>query len=112
VPAKPILSGNYDAFVTRLYSSSQHMVFSTYVGRSGYNFWFDGTVDLYGNSVFAGLTTSADFPTTPGAFQSSGGGADTDAFIAKLKADGSALIFSTFVGGSGSRVAARFGTRQ
>jgi len=94
-------AGNYDAFVTKLDPTGQQMLFSTYVGASGDDRAFDGTVDSNGNVVFTGRTSSTDFPTTPGVFQPRYGGGDSDAFIAKLKADGSALIFSTFVGGSG-----------
>ena len=58
-------------------------------------------VDAAGNSYLAGSTASANFPTTPGAFQPASGG-KTDALIAKLDPTGSTLLFATYFGGSGS----------
>ena len=48
-----------------------------------------------------GLHRSTDFPTTPGAFQTTFGGGDYDAFVTKLNAAGTALVYSTYLGGSG-----------
>ena len=58
-------------------------------------------VGASGNAVVAGPTSSANFPTTAGAFDTTANGA-FDVFVTKLNAAGSALIFSTFLGGSGS----------
>ena len=58
-------------------------------------------LDVSGNAYVTGFTGSADFPTTPGAFQSIFAGGDDDAFISKLNAAGSALGYSTYLGGSG-----------
>jgi hypothetical protein len=56
-------------------------------------------VDGSGNAYVTGVTFSSNFPTTTGALQtSSGGGAD--AFVSKLNATGTALLYSTFLGGS------------
>lgn len=57
-------------------------------------------VDASGNSYLAGTTHSANFPTTPGAFQPTHGGT-SDALIAKLDPTGSTLLFATYLGGSG-----------
>ncbi len=61
-------------------------------------------VDSSGNVYVAGYTYSADFPTTPGAFQTVNHAAAIggyNAFVTKLNAAGSALIYSTYLGGSG-----------
>ena len=56
-------------------------------------------MDSSGNAYVTGSTLSNNFPTTPGAMQTTGGGA-SDAFVAKLNAAGSALVYSTYLGGS------------
>lgn len=61
-------------------------------------------VDAVGDAYVSGGTGSTDFPTTPGAFDTTPDG--SDAFIAKLNAFGSGLLFSTVVGGSGGEGAA------
>jgi hypothetical protein len=58
----------------------------------------DITVDASGNAYLAGVTQSANFPTTPGAMQSTFAGVD-DVLIAKLDPTGSALLFATYIGG-------------
>ena len=92
-----------DTFVTKLNPAGSALVYSTYLGGeredSGQGIALDGA----GNAYVTGLTNSADFPTTPGAFDtsfdgSSGGG--SDAFVTKLNATGSALLYSTFLGGN------------
>jgi len=88
-----------DAFVLRLKADGSGLVWSTRLGGSG----FDGASDLAlgaDESVYlAGITWSADFPTTPGAFQTSFSGGAYHAFAARLKADGSALEYGTFLAG-------------
>jgi len=95
--------GNQDAFVSKLNATGSTLVYSTYLGGSGaegFNFEFGGiAVDTSGNAYVTGNTTSSDFPVTPGAFQTSFGGSDGDAFVSKLNAAGSALIYSTYLGG-------------
>src|SRR5215213_7149528 len=58
-------------------------------------------VDGSGSAYVAGITNSANYPTTPGAFDTSfNGGFNDDAFVTKLNAAGSALAYSTFLGGT------------
>ena len=57
-------------------------------------------VDTAGNAYVTGYTDSTNFPTTPGAFQTTYGGGD-DAFVTKLNPAGTALVYSTYLGGSG-----------
>src|ERR1700676_1144019 len=59
-------------------------------------------VDANGYAYVTGGTTSRDFPTTVGAFQPTFGGGSSDAFVLKLKRDGSGLVYSTYLGGEDS----------
>jgi hypothetical protein len=56
-------------------------------------------VDSAGNAYLTGETSSLNFPTTPGAFQSSFGGYQTDGFVTKLNAAGTAVVYTTYLGG-------------
>ncbi|MGH8866028.1 MAG: SBBP repeat-containing protein, partial [Burkholderiales bacterium] len=58
------------------------LVYSTYLGGSGLDLALGIAVDAAGNAYVAGLTDSANFPTTPGAFQPTGGDVNRDAFVA------------------------------
>jgi len=92
---------NTDAFVTKLNPAGSALVYSTYLGGSGNDVARAIAVDSSGNAYVLGDTTSSiDFPTTAGAFQSSYGGGNTDAFVTKLNPAGNALVFSTYFGGS------------
>ncbi|MCO6511286.1 MAG: carboxypeptidase regulatory-like domain-containing protein [Aridibacter famidurans] len=89
----------YDAFVTKMNPDGTALVFSTYYGgREGNESGKDIRVDADGSVVFTGTTMSSDLPTV-NAFQASFGGTD-DVFAAKLSADGSALVYSTYLGGN------------
>jgi hypothetical protein len=57
-------------------------------------------VDGGGNAYVAGYTWSADYDVTPGAFQTTKGGGLEDVFVTKLNAAGTALVYSTYLGGS------------
>jgi hypothetical protein len=57
-------------------------------------------VDAARNLYVTGSTSSTDFPTTAGAFDTTENGA-FDVFVTKLNPTGSALVYSTFLGGSG-----------
>jgi len=94
-----INKGSSDAFVTKVNFTGVALVYSTYLGGSAVDVAQSIQVDSSGNAYVAGYTFSTDFPLV-GPFQSIiGGGAD--AFVAKLNPAGSALTFSTFLGGSG-----------
>jgi hypothetical protein len=93
-------AGNLDVFVTKLTSAGE-LVFSTYLGGSGNDRGYHLALDNAGNCLIVGVTTSTNFPVQA-AVQPKFGGGDRDGFIAKLSAHGSALVYSTYLGGSGS----------
>ena len=96
-----VLKGNTDAIVTKLNSTGSALVYSTYLGGSVKELIFGLALDSSKNAYVAGNTTSSDFPTTAGSFQivctSCPAGS---AFVSKLNSTGSALVYSTFLGGS------------
>jgi Beta-propeller repeat len=96
------------AFVSKLSPSGGALVYSTYLGGSGLvqNSAAEAiAVDAAGQAFVAGATTAADFPTTPGVLQPQAGNPlcfatlCSDAFVAKLEADGSRLVYSTYLMG-------------
>ncbi|MBM3882694.1 MAG: hypothetical protein FJ387_23725 [Verrucomicrobia bacterium] len=96
------LAGAWDVFVAKLGADGQSLAYATYLGGSGDEFEYTGPnveLDRDRNACVAGLTRSADFPTTAGAFQAQYGGGANDLFIAKVAEDGSGLLFSTYLGG-------------
>ena len=90
------LGGN--AFVTKLNAAGSALLYSTYLGGSA-DLGIGISVDTLGNAYVTGDAYSSDFPTTPGAFQTTYGG-NFDAFVSKLNAGGSALLYSTYLGGT------------
>ncbi len=89
-----------DAFVTKLSPDGSAFVYSTYLGGANGEEGYGIAVDSQGNAYVTGLTTSEDFPTTPGSFQPTKTDNDIDAFVSKISPDGSAFVYSTFLGGS------------
>ncbi|MCG3165775.1 MAG: hypothetical protein POELPBGB_01550 [Bacteroidia bacterium] len=78
------------------------LVYSTYIGGTGEeSLLYSLDVDGAGNVYVTGRTSSADYPTTTGAYDEINNGGPHDVYITKLNAAGSALVYSTFVGGSG-----------
>jgi hypothetical protein len=90
-----------DAFVTKFNASGSGLVYSTYLGGTSGTGFASGAaiaVDGAGNAYVTGETTSPDFPTTPGGYQVAL--ALVDAFVTKLNATGTALLYSSYFGGS------------
>jgi hypothetical protein len=93
-----------DVFVAKLNPEGSALVYSTHLGGNGYDDGFGIAVDEDGNAYVTGVTLSSDFPTKnplqpnlagdPASFNG-------DLFVTKLNADGSALVYSTYLGGSG-----------
>ena len=92
--------GNSDAFVTKMNTTGTGLVYSTFLGGSGFDFADGIAIDSAGNAYVVG-SAGAGFPITPGAFQTTFGGF-SDAFVTKLNATGSALVYSTYLGGTGN----------
>ncbi len=90
-----------DAFVTKLNATGKALVYSTYLGGSNGGYGYGIAVDSSGNAYVTGATYSTNFPTTAGAFQTRYAGGGADAFVTKLDATGSKLVYSTFLGGTG-----------
>jgi beta-propeller repeat-containing protein len=119
-PLQPTNAGVADIFVTKLKGDGSAILFSTYLGGSGSDNNGSLKVDRQGDILLTGYTTSTNFPTV-NAFQPAHANSilipcppfpspfpcvrlpysgSEDAFVAKLKGDGSALVFSTYLGGS------------
>jgi hypothetical protein len=87
-----------DGFVAKLDPSGSSLVYSTYLGGSFEDFCTGIAVDTSGNAYIIGTTGSLDFPTKNALQPSSGGNGDS--FVAKLNPAGSALVYSSYLGGS------------
>jgi hypothetical protein len=89
-----------DAFVAKLSTDGSELIYSTYLGGGGRDFGTAIAVDLTGAAYVTGTTQSSDFPTV-NAFQPVvGNPGGNDGFVAKLTPDGTALAYSTYLGGS------------
>jgi hypothetical protein len=91
------LSGSPNAFVTKLNARGSALVYSTFLGGTNQDYGQDIAVGESGRAYVTGITRSPDFPTTPGAFDTTLNG--DDVFVTKFNARGSALVYSTFLGG-------------
>ncbi|KAA3600895.1 MAG: T9SS C-terminal target domain-containing protein [Calditrichaeota bacterium] len=78
--------------------------FSTYLGGSSADLGYGIDVDSQGNSFVTGWTQSTNFPTTSGSFNENFSGV-RDIFVTKMNSQGSALVFSTYLGGSSAEEA-------
>jgi hypothetical protein len=98
-----------NVFVTKLNPAGSALIYSTYLGGSNQDFGNGIAVDAAGSAYLTGYTQSSNFPTA-NPFQASYGGgtcgtgsqahACNDAFVTKLNSTGSALVYSTYLGGS------------
>jgi len=90
-----------DAFVVKVSPEGSALIYSTYLGGSEFDGATDVTVDGSGNAYVTGSTLSGDYPTV-NALQPDFGSGWGRAFVSKLNADGTVLVYSTYLGGSGS----------
>jgi hypothetical protein len=95
--------GSFDAFVTKLNAAGTALVYSTYLGGSGQDIGQSIAVDSAGNAYVTGYTSTSGsgFPGTAGSSIQNSNGGGNDAFVTKLNATGTALLYSTYLGGSG-----------
>jgi hypothetical protein len=117
--ATPGYGSPLNVFVTKLNAAGTALIYSTYLGGDGGlgsgsssyggfppfdvggDFGYSLAIDSSGNAYITGQTNSNNFPVTTGAFQTTQPLAGSDAFVTKLNPTGSALVYSTYLGGSG-----------
>jgi len=101
-PIQAALGGSSDAFVTKINASGTALVYSTFLGGGGSEIGLSIAVDSNRNAYVTGGTTSPDFPKADESpIQSENEGGGNDAFVAKIDAAGGAIVYSTYLGGSG-----------
>jgi hypothetical protein len=95
-------NGGFDAFVAKVNASGATLAYAGYIGGNDIDYGFGIAVDAAGNAYVAGYTNSpqATFPETVGPDLTYNGG--TDAFVAKVNASGTALVYAGYIGGSGN----------
>ena len=91
--------GSTDIFIARINSAGTGLLYSTYLGGSDEDYAFSLAVDSSGSTYVTGVTSSDDFPINPGAFQSHRTGG-ASGYVAKLNSTGTALVYSTYLGGN------------
>ncbi|MFX1283609.1 MAG: SBBP repeat-containing protein [Promethearchaeota archaeon] len=111
-------NGTTDAFVAKLSADGSELLYSTFIGGTDNDYVDDIVLDRSNNVYITGSTHSANFPTTPTAFDSTYGGYSNevylypwglyrffgDAYVSKISTNGSKLLYSTFIGGSGDEL--------
>jgi hypothetical protein len=103
-----VTAGDSVRFAVGPYDHSRTLVidpvlgFSTYLGGSGDDAGYGVALDANGNVLITGSTQSTDFPTINALYGTSAGG--RDAFVTKISADGSQILYSTYLGGEGDDV--------
>jgi Calx-beta domain/Carboxypeptidase regulatory-like domain/Beta-propeller repeat/CarboxypepD_reg-like domain len=104
-PFQPAFAGatqfERDAFVTKL-TSSGAFVYSTFLGGTGFDSGAGIAADASGNAYVAGATNSLNFPTMNPVQPANSSQFSTDAFLTKFNPQGSALVYSTYLGGTGN----------
>jgi hypothetical protein len=101
-------AGWSDGFVARLSADGKTLLYSTFLGGSGYDNPISLDIDIHGSVIVTGATDSADFPVTPGAFQPQ----PEEIFVARLAPGGDELIYATYLGGSDEDVVYRVVTTK
>lgn len=104
-------SGAITGFLTKFNSTGTGLIYSTFIGGTNRDLVYDVEIDSAGHAYICGASNSPDFPVTQGAAQTVFRGGELlndyfgDAFVAKVKPDGSGPVWSTYLGGSGRDVA-------
>lgn len=97
-PLQPAYGGDFDAFVAKINAAGTALDYSTYLGGSSGDIALTIDVDTMGQAVVAGFTTSTDFNTQNPLQSTPRGG--LEGFVSRIAANGSALVYSTYLGGS------------
>lgn len=92
-------NGINDIFVSKLNPAGSALVYSTLIGGSEADQGYGIAIDASGNAYVTGFAGPSDYPTTVGAYDTTFNG-DLDVVVTKLNAAGSALVYSTFIGGT------------
>jgi len=92
--------GSYEAFVAKMRPDGT-LAYATYLGGTGFSVCLALAIDPSGNVYMAGATASTDFPVVNALQPAAGAGTGGDGFVAKIDPTGTALIYSTYIGGSG-----------
>lgn len=107
-PVNHVAPPGFDITLTKLNSSGSALLYSTFLGGTLGSFSGGLAIDAQGNAYVAGFTADTDFPVTKGAFQTQnkatgaiGSASNTSGFIAKINPTASALVYSTYIGGTG-----------
>lgn len=98
-------SGGHPAFVLELNSAGTSLIYSTFLGGNSYDQAYGIALDGNGDAYVAGDTSSTNFPTTSGAYQTTMPSGNNPAFVAELNPSGTALVYSTFLGGNSGEFA-------
>jgi hypothetical protein len=93
-------NGGFDLFITKFNQSAKNILFSTYIGGSFEDKVYGLDIDAEGNSYITGSTISYDYPTKNSLYSSYHDSLPFDAFVTKLNSSGTALVYSTYLGGS------------
>ena len=100
--------GTDDTFVCKLNPSGTGLIYSTYLAGNSQDLSPSIAIDSAGDAYIAGSTTSANFPVTSGAYQqifATSANPQFDVFISELNPSGTALLYSTYLGGNSSDMA-------
>jgi uncharacterized protein (TIGR03437 family) len=100
-PIRGSNGGAVDAFVTKINPAGSALVYSTYLGGSATDYGTAIAVDSSGNAYVTGIVSSEDFPLANAIDSTLGSHAVGDAFVSKINPTGSALVYSTYLGGGG-----------
>lgn len=95
------LGGSGDLFVSKLDGTGSNLIFSTYIGGNGYDYYYyyGGMAMMDDGILVTSISSSTDFPTTAGCYDSTLGGT-YDTTFTKLSLNGTKLIYSSYFGGS------------
>jgi hypothetical protein len=91
-------NGRVDAFVSKLAADGKTLLWSTFIGGGSEDYATGLALTAAGEATITGSTLSSNFPVTAGAFQTTNNGGSGECFVARLSADGSRLVFATYLG--------------